>query len=535
MSNILECLSQNVIIDKEKCVFCGKCVEACILDNLRLKLAPCRKACPLGLNCQGYAQLIVRGDEEKALSVIGENLPFPGILGRICHHPCETACNRNEVDGQPVALRVLKRYLADNYTFTHQEPEQAKDYKVAIIGGGPAGMMAAYTLRQKGYKTFIYEAGKQLGGMLTNCIPEYRLPKVVAHKEIKVLEQMGVQIFYNTVVGKDVSLTQLTEEYDAVIIATGAPADKKLGLAGEDAVNVYSALEFLKRVRENHANVQPDRRVLIIGGGNTAVDAAQTAYRLGAEEVRIVCLENREAMPAFSWEVAEALKEGIVIENGWGPEHFVIEDGRVTGVEFKRCLSVFDKNGKFSPLFSEGEKQSFPADTVIIAIGQNTDLAILEGTDIKCNGSYIERDPVTMQTNVEKVFVAGDITLGNKSVVDAMAQGREAAESVDRYLRKLPLAYGRDALASCDIDFSVDFSAANLIPRVQPSQLEGEKRRSFAETEEVINQEQALLEAKRCLSCGEPWGKFRTCWSCLPCEVECPEKALRIEIPYLMR
>jgi len=329
MSNILEVLAQNIIIDKEKCIFCGKCVNVCIIDNLRMKLAPCRQACPLGLNCQGYAQLIARGEEAKALEVIGEELPFPGILGRICHHPCETECSRNEVDGSGVSLRVLKRYLADTQELVIEDllPEKELAEKVAVIGGGPAGLMSAYTLRKKGYQVTLYEAGSKLGGMLVSCIPEFRLPQKVVQDETAILERMGVEILYNTRVGKEVSLDKILEQYQAVILATGTQVSKKLGLSGENAQNTYEALDYLRRAKENGENSTAGKQVLVIGGGNTAIDVAQTAYRLGAKEVRVVCLEDRQSMPAYQWEVADALEEGIIIENGWGPARFAVEDG----------------------------------------------------------------------------------------------------------------------------------------------------------------------------------------------------------------
>ena len=536
MSNILEVLAQNIIIDKEKCIFCGKCVDVCIIDNLRMKLAPCRQACPLGVNCQGYAQLVARGEEAKALEVIGEDLPFPGILGRICHHPCERECSRNQVDGSGVSLRVLKRYLADTQELVIEDllPEKELAAKVAVIGGGPAGMMAAYTLRKKGYQVTIYEAGNKLGGMLVSCIPEFRLPQLVVQKETSILEKMGVEVLYNTRVGKDVSLDQILDQYQAVILATGTPVSKKLGLPGEDASNVYEALDYLRKAKANEGIPADGKKVLVIGGGNTAIDVAQTAYRLGAKEVRVVCLEDRQSMPAYQWEVADALEEGIIIENGWGPSRFVVENGQINSVEFQRCYAVFDEDGKFDPQFSPGEKQVFSADLVVVAIGQEMDSGLQLGS-IEVKDGFVLADAVTKQTSTAKVFAAGDVTVGAKSVVDAMAQGREAAISVDRYLNDIPVEYDRDPLVSCDVDFEVDLSRAEAIPRVSAARLAGEERASFLELEKGITKEQALMEAKRCLSCGEPHGKFRTCWSCLPCEVECPEEALYVKIPYIMR
>ncbi|NLT94201.1 MAG: FAD-dependent oxidoreductase [Clostridia bacterium] len=535
MSNILEVLSQNIEVDKDKCVFCARCVDACTMDNLRMKLAPCQKACPLGLNCQGYVQLIVRGNEGKALEFIGKKLPFPGILGRICHHHCESECSRNKVDGEGVALRVLKRYLSDNLELVLEdiEPEKELDEKVAIIGGGPAGIMAAFTLRTKGYQVTVYEAQNKLGGMLSGCIPEFRLPEEIVQKELSLLHNMGIEILYNTKVGKDIPFTDILNQYDAVIIAIGTQGAKKIGLTGEKSENVYDALSFLRQVR-NKQEIKVGKKALVIGGGNTAIDAAQTAHRLGCEEVRVVCLESYQEMPAYKWEVADALEEGIIIEHGWGPKQFIVEDNQIRGVVFKRCLSVFDEDGNLNPKFSEDETQIFEADTVVVAIGQEVEPGLDLGS-IQTNRGFIITDSVTKQTSVDKVFAAGDITIGPKSVADAMAQGREAAISVDRFLRDLPIGFDRDPFASCQLDFEVDLSKAEMIPRVCPEKLEGEERASFKELEKSITKEQALMEAKRCLSCGEPYGKYRTCWYCSPCEVECPREAIKVNKPYLIR
>ncbi len=535
MSTILEALSDNITVDKDKCVFCGKCTEACIVDNIRLKLPPCRKACPIDLNCQGYIQLINRGQTDKALEIIYETMPFAGILGRICHQPCEQVCKRKEVDGQAVAIRELKRFLAENGVFSPPNgPEVENGKSVAVVGGGPAGVMAAYLLRARGFQVTIFEASSRLGGMMAAAIPDFRLPADVLAREMDQLEKIGVNIHYNTKVGKDIIFEDVKRNHDYVIVSAGTPVSKTLNIDGEDLPNVYDALGFLRRAK---GEVKPavGRRVVVIGGGNTAINAAQTALRLGAESVRVLSLEGRNDLPAFESEVGEALTEGIVLDCGWGPVRFLRKNDQVVAVAFKRCLCVFGKDGQFDPLFADGERMEVTADTVIVAIGQRADTDFLDGTGIENHKGLIVADSVTMQTSLANVFAAGDVVTGPKSVVEALAQGREAAESIMRDFLELPVAYERDRMAGFETEFVVDLTRATPGARVKTQTISLEDRRHFVEIERTLTKEQAILEAKRCLSCGEPFGKFRMCWSCLACEVECPEEALAIQVPYLLR
>ncbi|HZK55520.1 MAG TPA: FAD-dependent oxidoreductase, partial [Desulfosporosinus sp.] len=386
-----------------------------------------------------------------------------------------------------------------------------------------------------GYKVSMFEANDRPGGMLTSCIPEFRLPSTVAVKELSILEKAGVEIHYNTVIGKTVSLQSLAEEYNAVILAVGLQNSKKLDFPGEDSQNVYSVLEFLRRSRDGQLKDSIGQNVVVIGGGNAAIDAGQAALRLGAANVQLVCLEQREEMPAFGWEIEEALEEGIQITNGWGPASFQVDKGQITGVEFNKCLSIFDDKDKFAPVFSEQERMTLVADTVIVAIGQQIDLNFSNGTGLDVKQGVIVVDPITLLTSIANIFAAGDAIPGKKSVVDAMALGREAAESVSRMLEGLPLEYARDRNAGYEMAVPVETNTDAQYPRIEIPMLDVKGRKTFAELEGCLSRKDAEKEAARCMSCGETYGKYRTCWSCLPCEVVCPEKALAVKVPYLMR
>ncbi|MBW1697710.1 MAG: FAD-dependent oxidoreductase [Deltaproteobacteria bacterium] len=534
--NLLESLTDNIVIDKDKCTFCGICVERCVLDNLRMKLAPCRQACPLKVNCHGYVQAIARGQEAQGMELLRQSLPFPGIMGRICSQPCEERCYRKQKEGQAVAIRSLKRYLADMDTEADSWlPEMASGSgkKVAVVGAGPSGMMASYELRVKGHEVSLFERESAPGGMLRWAIPEFRLPVKVLNKELELLKRMGIQIECGVSIGKDKDLEELKREFHAIIIATGCVRHLTLNVQGEDLQGVYHGLPFLKEIRKGKSP-EVGKKAVVIGGGNVAVDAAQSALRLGAQEVTMVALESDETLPAFSWAVESAVSEGIKLECSWGNPKFLSSHGRLTGIEFQRCVQVFDESGCFMPRFDDCQLNHLEADTAIVAIGQRADTELLEILKLAQPGK-VSYEPLTLQTSEEMIFIAGDLATGPGSVVEAMAMGRQAAESVDRFLKKENLRYGREYPGAVETEFEIDTEKALEQDRVRIAQHRYAGMGDFREIEKGLDQKSARLEASRCYSCGQPFGKYRTCWFCLPCEVDCPHDALWVDIPYLLR
>jgi NADPH-dependent glutamate synthase beta subunit-like oxidoreductase len=535
-ANLLESLSDNIVIDKDKCTTCGICVETCVMDNLRMKLSPCRQACPLGVNCQGYTQLIAREKEDEAVSMLRETMPFPGVLGRVCTHPCEAECHHKKIDGEAVAIRQLKRYLADKCDDTDAAvPVMAKDSgkSVAVVGSGPAGLMAAYDLRIKGHAVTVFDSQSAPGGMLRWGIPEFRLPQTALDTEITMLTTMGVVFNCNVAIGKDKTIAELKSEFQSVIVATGCPDHGTLNVKGEDLPSVYHGLPFLKDARTDNKPVVGEK-VIVIGGGNVAVDAAQTALRLGGKSVTMICLESETEVPAIAEDLASAKSEGVELKCSWGSPSFTFVEKELSSVEFMRCTSVFDACGAFSPEFDTCELKSMDADTVIVAIGQKSDPAFLKSLGLSME-KIAQIDPLTLQTEDEMVFMAGDVVTGPSTVIDAMAKGRRAAESAHRLVTGEHMAYGRAYEGPIETEFPIDSTRGNGEKRNLPGAHKCTGKGDFTELDGSFDAATARKEANRCYSCGDPFGKFRTCWFCLPCEVECPNEAIYVEIPYLMR
>ncbi|MBE3571733.1 MAG: FAD-dependent oxidoreductase [Moorella humiferrea] len=540
-------------VNSEECTACGDCEQVCPVtvpneynQNMGSRKAihkmfpqavpnkylitkrgtpPCRSACPAGTNAQGYVALISQGKFAEALEVIHRRMPFAGICGRICHHPCETECNRGQYD-DPIAIATLKRAAYD-YGWEEEaarEKQQkadipAKEEKVAIIGAGPAGLTAAQDLALEGFQVTIYDALDKPGGMLRAGIPRYRLPLEVVERETERILALGVKFIGNTTVGQDITLAELKKEYDAVIIATGLQKSRMLNIAGADLGGILPGVSFL---RETALGGRPKvgKRVVVIGGGNVAIDIARTARRLGAAEVHLACLEKREEMPAHPWEVEEALEEGVIIHPSLGPKRFLGKDGRVTSVELMACTRVFDEQGRFNPQYNPEVTTVLAADTVILAIGQAADLSFLkEDGSITTSRGLIAADPVTLATAIPGIFACGDVVSGPASVVEAVAGGHEAAESVKRYLEGKDLAAGRRKEKQPRLD-----PPPNVVPfpgkrQKQAMATASERIRDFREVYQGFTPEEAIQEAKRCLNCG-------ICSECLQCETACKKKAI---------
>jgi len=528
----------NIKVNRDLCFSCGACVERCIMDNLRMYLAPCRAACPIHMNCQGYVHLLARGKAEEAAKEMRQGLPFAGILGRVCTQPCEEKCERRRVDDGAVHIRGLKRYLADTYPEIAHAPTltlKETGKRVAIVGSGPAGLMAAHELAGQGHNVTVFEAATEPGGMLRWGIPAFRLPPREVTHAIELLGKMKVDFQCGRKLGKDVDIEKLEREWDAVLVATGGGSSAKLGIPGEDLPGVHHGLDLLRQVREDRPP-QVGQSVIVIGGGNTAVDVALTCRRLGATDVNLICLEEGGRMPAFPAEIKEALEEGITIMDCWGPRRILRNGDRGFQIELSRCLKLYDDSGRFCPQLDDACGLAPSAETVVVAIGQQPDVPVLPADMNPSAHSRMPIDILTLQTERSKIFAAGDMVSGPRSVVEALAQGREAAISIGRFLSGEGLKWGRAYWeGACITDFPIDTSGAMVRPRGDLPRLPLSSRKLDTEVEKTLNKETARAEAERCLNCGRPAEVNKTCWYCLPCEIECPVQALEVRMPYLVR
>ncbi len=583
-------------VDEEKCVACGQCVENCPVGALQLgrklctreplpekpetqtardhiwmldkskwnpefrtnrKLvdedtgtAPCKTNCPAHLPVQGYIKLAAQGKYGDALELIKKSNPFPAICGRVCNRRCEDACSRGTLD-DPIAIDDIKKFIAEQdlkaeHRFVPKFVNQLMkpfSEKIAIIGSGPAGLSCAYYLACQGYKPTVFEKERKVGGMMMLGIPPFRLEKAVVQSEIDVLSELGVEFRTGVEIGKDITLQQLRDEgYKAFYLAVGLQGTRKPGVPGEDAEGVVSGLDFVKRVNSGE-DVKLAGRVVVIGGGNIAADIARTAVRCGAESVDMYCLESSEKMPMGPEDQELCRSEGIGIHPGWGPKEFKTEGGKVRSAEFKRCFAVTDGQGRFNPAYDESETASAPADTVLLCIGQKVEWGgLLKDTACKTGrGSCVLADSFTWQTDQPDVFAGGDAVTGQKFCIDAIAEGKQAAVSLHRYVHEgQDLRIGRRLENYKEIDKeNVDWDSFDRLPRQRPVAEDGNPVDTMRDLRGTLSAEQVKKETDRCLKCGATKVDELKCVGCGVCTTKCKFDAITLvrkyegkEVPY---
>ena len=468
-------------------------------------IGPCKLNCPAHTDCQKYVKEIADGDYEKAVGTIKEVISLPASIGRVCPHPCETACRRNHVE-EPVSIAFLKAFAADEVLNNgkHILPvvTAASGKTVGIIGGGPAGLSAAYQLAQKGHSVTIYDKMPEMGGMLRYGIPEYRLPKKVLNAEIAEIASLGVKMINNCTIGKDITLNEIKEKHDAVLIANGAWKSSSIRCIGEDLKGVFGGIDFLRAVALGEKPVI-GKRTAIVGGGNTAMDACRSAVRLGAEEVSIIYRRTRDEMPAEDIEITEAMEEGVIFRFLTNPAEILGENGAVTGVRLQVMrLGEPDEKGRRSPVPVEGEFITLPLDSIIIAAGQKNDPAGFEEIETTKWGTILA-DERTYMTSTEGVFAAGDTSNKGASIaVRAIAEANEAAKYIDAYLDGIEIPYKKPVISEIDVTDDM-FTEYEKHPRVtMPHRTPDDRKNDFDEINYGFSEAQAREEASRCLSCG---------------------------------
>ncbi|MBN2034937.1 MAG: FAD-dependent oxidoreductase [Deltaproteobacteria bacterium] len=505
----------------------------------REKTSPCRAACPAGNNIPDALFAASQGNFDDALSAFLEESPLPGVCGSVCYHPCETYCNRDKWDGS-VHIRTLERAAAD-YGNAIPIPlaNSGERYPVAVVGSGPAGLSAAYHLARMGHPVSVIEARDEAGGLLRFAIPLYRLPQGVFQKDLKRILSLGISINTGEKVGTK-KLEEIRAKSSAVFIASGAQRSIKAEIPGLDLEGVLPGLDFLQKVRRSVLTELPGK-VVVIGGGNVAVDAARSARRLGADKVEVVCLEQRGDMPAHEREWSDALEEGILFHYGWGPKRFLGKRSRASRVEFAGCTSVFDSKGRFSPSYEEDESLMLDADWVILAIGQVPDISPYRASPLAERG-FVQTDPITLATTWEGVFSGGDFVTGPRSVVEAIAAGKRAALSIHCYTLGKPFSEAEErTLLGDGPGFSIhsffhpregwDPKSVVRFEDIESLCLDQEARRSlgrlspverttgFHEVDIPLDLREAVQQAGRCFFCG-------TCTGCDRCFLYCPEVSL---------
>lgn len=569
-------------VDKDKCVACGECVENCPVNASRLGqkvctktpmvekkrplpydtewgpdkwnsdyrinkqvvvdtgTSPCKAECPAHISIQGYIKLASQGKYTEALELIKHENPFPAVCGRICPRKCESACTRGDVDDS-IAIDDIKKFIAEQDLNMGRRyvPEVKHQYgnKIAVIGAGPCGLSCAFYLALDGYKVTVFEKEKVLGGMLTLGIPSFRLEKAVVNAEIDILKELGVEFKTGVEVGKDVSLKYLRSQgFEAFYLAIGAQTGRMLGIEGEDAVGVITGVDFLRKVNLNE-EIKMEGSAIVIGGGNVAIDVARTASRVGVAQIDMYCLEGRKEMPALEEEIEEALSEGISINNAWGPKRIISENGHVTGVEFKKCISVFDENNRFNPKYDENETMIVKTDNVLISVGQAIDWGnLIVDSKIELNpNKSIKANPATYQTDEPDVFTGGDVLTGPKFAIDAIALGKEGAISIHRYVQPgQSLTLGRTKREYRALDkANLELEEYDRLPRQKSSHVDGnESKETFRDLRVTFTEEQVKKETERCLGCGATVVDEYLCVGCGSCVTKCKFDAISLVRKY---
>ena len=578
-------------VEKSKCVACGKCVESCPAGAVKLgqKLcdkegceityprmplpgdqpwgehmwshnyrdtnrincydtgtAPCKTACPAHIGVQGYLQLAKEGRYDEALALIKKDNPLPAVCGHVCNRRCEDACTRGTID-EAVAIDEVKRFIAerDLNAETRYIPKKTIpslkggfEEKIAIIGGGPAGLSCAYYLALTGYKPTIFEKNEEPGGMLRYGIPSYKLEKDLLAAEIDVIRQLGVEIRCGVEVGKDITIEELREQgYKGFYAAIGCQRGRKPGISGENASGAYTAVDFLKEAgaKESFA-LEGD--VVVVGGGNVAIDAARISSRCTDAKISMFCLETREKMPASNEEIEEALEEGIELNCGWGPKEVLEEDGHVRGILFKKCVRVFDEKGRFSPEYDENNTITVPCRHVIFSVGQAIDWGhMLDNlhVELRPNGGAIA-NRLTYQTSEPDIFVGGDVYTGPKFAIDAIAAGREGAISLHRYVHEnCTLTIGRNRRDFIELDKeNIKVDEYDTSSRQIPMKADVKAQaKTFRDLSSSLTEEQVKKETSRCLSCGASVVDPNKCIGCGVCTTRCVFDAIHLhrELP----
>lgn len=562
-------------VDKEKCVACGGCVEVCpqnavklgqkLCEKLPTKIhnkeipnnhlvfgpkhwqpdfltnrdhvvpetgtAPCKTNCPAHISVQGYLKKAAQGKYDEALAIIKKENPFPAICGRVCSRYCEQVCTRGDIDS-PVVIDEVKRFIAErelkkeNRYLPDFYYEKGSGEKIAIIGAGPAGLSCAYYLAVYGHQVTVFDKNPLPGGMMQYGIPSFRLEKDIVQAEVDVLKQMGVEIKCDVHVGKDITLDDLREEgYKGFYVAIGAQGSRKLNVEGENADGVYAGVDFLKKHDSDLG------RVVVIGGGNVAIDCARVAIR-NANATVMVSLEKRNELPASEEEVEEALHDGVTTQCGWGPKEILARDGKVTGIVLKRCTQVKNNVGRFNPIFDKEDTLTLECDTIVTAIGQTIvwdDL--LKGSNVEVlSNRTAKADNWTYQTGQEDIFVGGDVYTGPRFAIDAIAAGKEGAESLHPFVNKgHSLTLGRvrrDNFKYLDKN-NIEFGDYDYNPR-QRVKIDETKYKTNQDERGVLTEEQIKIETSRCLGCGAARIDPNICIGCGLCTTRCKFDAIHL-------